>query len=285
MLDERKSDVYQLLPSRYVPKTILLKAGDQPSIDDIETKLDFPLICKPDIGYKGHKVLKIDNRAELRNIIHHDRQGDLLLQEFLTEQREFSIMYYRLSRTGESGVTSFVEKHMPTITGDGHSTIDELIIALNNPFIDTEWIFKKLGPKRNDILEKGEQLTVDHIGNYSRGSKFENLSDQIDGVLRATMDSFFDNVTGINFARVDLKSDSLEALKDGKFRVLEINGAKSEPIHIYDSKMTWWRIIRDISFHWNTLFRIVKDNIANVDHPSSIEGLKSYRKLKRIMDL
>ena len=284
-MNERKSDIYKLLPDEYVPKTILFRADQERHVDDIESTLDYPMICKPDIGYKGHKVMRVDNDAELDEMLKEYKDGDLLVQEYLSESREYSIMYYRILSSGESGITSFVEKHMPTIQGDGKRTIEALINDLGNPFINTEWIFRKLGNRRSKILESGKSLVVDHIGNYSRGSKFEDLRAQIDDDLLSAMNDFFDKVPGINFARLDIKSNSVEDIKAGRFRILEINGAKSEPIHIYDPRVGFTKIVSDISFHWKILFRVVKDNIASMDHPSSIEGLKSYRRLKRIMDL
>ena len=37
-------------------------------------------------------------------------------------------------------------------------------------------------------------------------------------------------MTGVNFGRLDVKAASLEALKKGEFKLLEINGAKAEPV-------------------------------------------------------
>ena len=186
-MNERKSDIYKLLPDEYVPKTILFRADQERHVDDIESTLDYPMICKPDIGYKGHKVMRVDNDAELDEMLKEYKDGDLLVQEYLSESREYSIMYYRILSSGESGITSFVEKHMPTIQGDGKRTIEALINDLGNPFINTEWIFRKLGNRRSKILESGKSLVVDHIGNYSRGSKFEDLRAQIDDDLLSAM--------------------------------------------------------------------------------------------------
>jgi hypothetical protein len=94
------------------------------------------------------------------------------------------------------------------------------------------------------------------------------------------MNTFF-SFEGLNFGRLDVKAESLEALKQGNFLLLEINGAKAEPVHIYDPQMSIYKIMSDIRFHWNTLFHIVKENISHAKNPSSVEGLKSFRSLKK----
>ena len=284
MLDERKSDIYKLIPPQYLPKTLLIKKEDSLSMDAILESMTMPVIVKPDIGYKGHKVKKIDAVNELMHVLENSKDNDLLVQEFLDEPREYSIMYYRIPSSEEFGITSLVEKHLPFVKGDGYSSIGQLIQKLENPFLDKQWVENKLSHRWNDILPEGDELIVDHIGNYARGSKFENLSHEIDEALINSVHGFFQQVPGVNFARLDLKSDSLDTLRSGTFRILEVNGAKSEPIHIYDPRLSFFDVFREISKHWMILFKIVKGNIKNMDIPSSMEGLKSYWALKKMMD-
>ena len=68
----------------------------------------------------------------------------------------------------------------------------------------------------------------------------------------------------------------LEDLKNGRFKLLEINGAKSEPLHIYDPNLSLSQVVNDISLHWKTLFGVVKENIATTEFPSSMEGRSIY---------
>ena len=176
-----------------------------------------------------------------------------------------------------------VEKHLPQIVGDGASTIGSLIDKSPNPFLNKKWILKKYENQIMKVPAKDQKITIDHVGNYSRGSKFENLNKEIDQELIASIHNFFKEISGINFGRLDVKAHSMTALKKGDFRILEINGAKSEPLHIYDPQMSLIDIITTISQHWQTLFRVVKENIASTNYPSSMEGIRAYRSLKKIM--
>ena len=69
---ESKYDTVQLIPTKYKPKTIFIKAGDD--FEEISTKLSFkkieyPLIIKPDIGFRGLLVKKIDSEKTLQKYI------------------------------------------------------------------------------------------------------------------------------------------------------------------------------------------------------------------------
>lgn len=282
MLDERKTDIYQLVPSEYLPKMKMYTSEMRGVKEDIEANFTLPVIVKPNVGFRGFMVKRIDTLAELAKIEEEYLNKELLVQEFISFNHEYSVMYYFIDHDNY-GVSSLVEKHLPKITGDGERTIGEILSSLENPFLNKNWVKEKYAAQLNDILERGKVFTLDHVGNYARGSKFENLEQHIDTTLVETIKSFYQKVQGMNFCRMDVKAKSLEDLKKGNFILLEINGAKSEPLHIYDPQMTILQIIKVIHRHWSTLFSIVKKNIKIVDFPSSREGIRSYYSLKKMV--
>ncbi len=282
MLDDRKSDIYDQVPAAYVPRTKLFIPSDEGIIDSILKEFTFPLMTKPNVGFRGYLVRKVDSIAELKDVITKYMGKELLIQEFLNEAHEYSIMYY-YNNSNDYGISSFVEKHLPTIIGDGRSTIAMLIENMDNPFLNRDWIAKKNKKVLKNILPVGQSYMIDHVGNHARGSKFKNLNEHIDDKLLVSVKRFFNHVPGMNFCRLDIKAESLAALKEGKFKLLEINGAKSEPLHIYDPNMSFSEIIKAIRFHWTTLFRIVRDNIDGVELPSSMEGIRAYYTLKKLV--
>lgn len=286
MLDDKKSDIYKLVNPQYLPITIELQNPVDTFLNQMEhAGLSFPVMVKPDIGFKGFLVKKIDTSDEMKSVISEFGHRDILIQEYIGDTREFSVMCYFIKNTGRYKVSSFVEKHLPFVTGDGHKSLSQLINELKSPFLKKDWITRKMAQRGCDVPAAGERIIIDHVGNYARGSKFESLNDQIDDALEQVINRFFENMEGLNFGRLDIKSKSVEALKMGEFKLLEINGAKSEPIHIYDPKVGWWEAIKDISFHWRTLFDIVKENRYYTKDPSSSEGLKSYWSLKKSVGL
>ncbi len=283
LLDERKSDIYDLVPRSYVPKTVVVQASSI-EIAHIESEFEYPVILKPNIGYKGYMVKKIDDSEQLSDALQDYGDREILIQEFLKEEREYSVMYYCIDNNGRHGITSLVEKHLPVLTGNGKDSLEKLIASATNPFLNKSWLQKKYRSQKDEIPDKGSRIVIDHIGNYSRGAKFENLNDQIDERLLKAVHNFLLPVQGFNFCRLDVKASDIHELKSGRFKLLEINGAKSEPLHIYDPEMKWWEVIRDIRSHWRILFRVVKENRHKVNRPSTMQGYKSWRSLKKMME-
>ena len=55
--------------------------------------------------------------------------------------------------------------------------------------------------------------------------------------------------------------ENLEQLKDGKsFKIIEINGAKSEPTHMYDPKHSLFFAWKEIAKHWKIMAKISRKN-------------------------
>jgi D-alanine-D-alanine ligase-like ATP-grasp enzyme len=283
MLDDRKTDIYDLVPDKYLPLTKLYNPQRVDTvINDILENFDFPIIAKPNVGFRGYLVRRIDSIQELKSVIEEYKGKELLIQEFLTEAHEYSVMYYKIGHH-EYGISSFVEKHMPNIIGDGISTIEALIDHINNPFLNIEWIKEKNNALLNRVMPKGEKFLVDHIGNHSRGCTFINLNEEISIEFKKNIHEFFKYVPGMHFCRLDVKSNSMDSILKGDFKLLEINGAKSEPVHIYDKRMSFKDVVRATKEHWGILFRIVQSDIGTMNIPSSLQGIRSYFSLKRMV--
>lgn len=284
MLDDRKSDMYDMIPGSYLPFTLVTKANHN-SIPDLITSnnLKYPLIVKPNIGYKGYMVKRVENASELEEVMKEYNDKEVLIQEFLNHKKEFSLLFYRLPHSKEYGITSFVEKVLPFVIGDGTSTLESLIEKNASAFLDKEYVLSKRSQDLKRVVPNGEKVIIDHVGNYSRGSKFYTKNDEIDQDLISTGNNFFYHLKGINFGRIDLKADSITDVKEGNFKILEINGAKSEPLHIYDPSISWGKIWQVISEHWSIINQIAREQLSGNFHlPSAKDGIDAARTLKRL---
>ena len=76
--------------------------------------LFFPLIIKPDIGFRGLLVQKIHSEIELKNYIHKYQSINLILQEFIDYKNECGIFYYRLPSEKKGVISSITLKKYPT---------------------------------------------------------------------------------------------------------------------------------------------------------------------------
>jgi len=285
MLDDKKSEIYKMVPEEHLPKTFVTSSSAPDILKGIEaTGISFPLIVKPDIGYKGYMVRKVDFENELPGVLRMYNGRQVVVQEFLNHAKEYSFLYYRIPHSKVHGITSLVEKQLPFVIGDGRSTLEELIIS-NSPFLELKYVLRKRKKDLKIVLRNGQKIVVDHVGNYSRGCKFYSLNSEIDAELVEVGRQFFTYLDGINFGRIDLKSDSLEELKKGNFKIMEVNGAKSEPLHIYDPKFGFFQIWKDIGYHWSILNKIVREQLRHSFHfPSAKDGIQGAKSLKRQMN-
>ena len=172
MLDDTKTAIYNLVQSKYLPITVVVGPDDDLMSKVQFAQLKYPVIVKPNVGFKGFMVRRIDDEEELIKVSQSFGNREMLIQEFIKSEREFSIMCYKLNQDSGYKISSFVEKALPYIIGDGSSTIKQLISNLKSPFLKKELINDKLFTRLDEVLPPNQQLIIDHVGNYARGSKF-----------------------------------------------------------------------------------------------------------------
>ena len=260
MVSDRKSDINQLIASKYIPTTVVY--DHQPN--KIEATLEhhqlhFPMIVKPNVGVGGHGVSKIDTLEELKDFLSQTTIQDLILQNFIKYRREFSVLYYSFPKSNLQTVFSIVEKKYPFVTGDEQSTILELIENCSNHRIRKDYILKKFKNRLNEIPAKDEEIILDYIGNYVSGAEFVPHDIDIPDTFVGILHSFLTLKGEIHFARLDLKADSVEELIAGKFEIIEVNGAKSEPLEIYSDSVEKSRKKEILHFHWAQMEKIARE--------------------------
>jgi hypothetical protein len=282
MLDESKDDLYQIIPSKYLPKTIKVTSGVLPSDFDF----NYPVICKPDIGLKGWKVVKINDEIELKNHLNSQSTTDWIVQEYVNHCEEYAVLCVKdVCDKNKINITSLTHKVHPFVIGDGLKSLEQLAIAKNDAYLNIEELAEINALIWKTIPEKDQRITLHNIGNYSRGSKFFNANKYIDESLLNIFQVLMNEMEGIHFCRFDLKTSSLDDLKKGDFIVLEMNGAKSEPLHTYDPSYGWWQSIVDIHNHWVMMGKIANYKIRKEKFklPTTRQGLEALTKLKRIV--
>jgi hypothetical protein len=86
-------------------------------------------------------------------------------------------------------------------------------------------------------------------------------------------------IPGFYFGRLDVMYNTLEELEQGiNFSIVELNGAASEPTHIYDPKhsllFAWKELARHITFMYEISVLNHKKGSPYLSHK---EGMKEYR--------
>lgn len=262
---ESKYETIQLLPEVYKPKTIYIKIGD--TLSNIFVKLNthhinFPLIIKPDIGFRGLLVKKINSENELTDYINKYNSINLLIQEFIEFKNECGIFYHKIPGEKTGTISSITLKKYLTVIGDGNSSLKELIANDDRAKIYTKLISELNKDKLNSIPPNNEEMILNIIGNHSKGTQFINGNHLINKELTAFFDNLSNSIQGWYYGRVDIKYNNFdELIKDENLKIIEINGIISEPTHIYDaSKGTYFKALKSIKDHWKIVYLIGVQN-------------------------
>lgn len=284
-LMESKKEIYDLLPWPYYPTTIFVKAHTSPLeiLGEIKWKnLQFPLIAKPDIGMKGLSVKKLSSKEELLEYAFQSKVN-FLVQKFIPFENEVGIFYYRFPNKERGHISGIVRKEFLTIVGDGQSTMTELLRRDKRFILQLATLKKTYGNELKRILQKGEERILVPYGNHARGAKFIDASDLIDEELTNMIDSICRRVKGFYFGRLDIRFNTWEELRLGKnFSIIEINGAGSEPTHMYDSGHSLFFAWKEIIRHWNILWKISQINhrVYKMPYLDTRSGLEMLRQNK-----
>jgi len=282
---ESKFKTLQILPKKYIPKSVLHRENQDVEITlkyMKEEGIDFPLIVKPDVGFRGLLVKKIENKGDLIKYI-HKYPISMIIQEFLTHPNECGIFYYRHPNEKIGKISSITLKEFLTIEGDGESTIKELVYSNERAFLYYDLIKDDPLITWSEIPENGERIKLSSIGNHSKGTRFINGNHLINEQLENSLNELNHKVNGWFYGRLDVKYSTLEDLYKGNFKILELNGILAEPTHIYDaSKMNYWKALKTIRTHWKQLYKIARYNHKHnqVSYSKTVPFLREMFALK-----
>ncbi len=278
--DDSKIDLFDKIPKHLIPTTLFFKANTTSStiMAAIEKAgLSFPVIAKPDKGERGFLVEKINNLAELERYLKQFSM-DFLIQEFIDYTEEVTILHYRFPGKEKGHISSFTYKEMLHVVGDGNSTITELMRATPRSLLQLNRLQQLIPEKLLSIPQKDEIVWLEPIGNHNRGTIFWDRHDLIDEQLIDTFDKINKQIDGLYFGRYDLKCKNIADLKQGKgIKILEINGVKAEPAHIYDPNFSIINAYKVLFKQWRTIYEISEINRKmGVKVPTTTTGLKQF---------
>ena len=245
-------------------------------IDKAEIK--FPLIAKPDMGLRGSAVKKINDENDLEN--YADKANfNYLVQDLIPFPNEIGVFYVRFPNQPKGKITGIVAKEFLIVTGNGHSTIEQLIKSNPRYELQLKILQKEYGSKLDEVLPKGKKINLVPYGNHARGAKFIDASDWISAEMASVLNEICLQIPGFYFGRLDIMYNTLSEFERGKnFSIIELNGAASEPTHMYDPKhslfFAWKELLRHISY----MYQISKINHKNgVSYLTHKQGMEQFR--------
>ncbi len=278
---ESKKAIYDLIPQRYYPKTELIIEGT--SLDEIlktieSSRIKYPLIAKPDIGLRGSGVKKIDTLVDLKRYA-EKANFDYVIQDLIPFEKEVGIFYVRYPHEKTGKITGIVSKEFLIIIGDGIATIEQLIKKNPRYELQMKVLQQEYGKKLLEVLPKGEKLNLVPYGNHARGAKFIDGSHWVTPKLTETINEMCLQIPGFYFGRLDVMYTTFDDLEKGEnFAIVELNGAASEPTHIYDPKHSLFFAWKELARHITYMYEIsVENHKTGSPYLLHKEGMKEYR--------
>jgi hypothetical protein len=223
-------------------------------------QLEYPLIAKPDIGWCGYGVRRIDSDAELAAYARaFPRDAVFLLQRFAHEANEAGVLYVRAPGEARGRATALTIRHTPHVFGDGVNTVEQLIAqgvrtqgkaALYRKILNEEALSR--------VPALGERVPLTTVASVRVGGRYEDatrlitpqIDDAIDAIARAIGD-----------------------FQDGRFTVIEINGAGSEAIQFWDPNLSMAQAFAGVFAKQRNLFALANAMRKRGHKPVGWRGL------------
>lgn len=178
--------------------------------------LGFPVFCKPNAGSRGDFAEIIASEAQL---LAYAARIAPLHEAFLVEPVMHGAEHRVFVQDGRA--VFHAAKAQPGITGDGHSTVAQLIAALDSSL--PPGVSASVLPGAPDVIPtKGERIVLPGRRNLSAGGGIERVSDQTPAPL-AALAVAATQALGLRIGAVDL----FDLSSAGDFTdpvIIEVNG-------------------------------------------------------------
>ncbi len=256
--------------------------------------LDFPVVAKPDIGWNGYGVRLIEDKNHLHQYISafpHDEK--ILLQRPVPHDGEAGIFYVRIPGESNGKIYSITLRYFPFVTGDGKSTLRELITNDRRTKLRAGFYLggkpEHVGFASEDldhVPEEGELVRLSFIGSLRVGGLYRNASHLITPELSNRFDEIALSMPEFYFGRFDIRFESVDSLMKGEgFSIIEINGAGAEAIQAWDPNVPLFKLYREFFKSYKLLFKIGNLNRARGYKPMTLkEFIRAVRHQNRLIE-
>lgn len=295
LIGESKAKIFELVPAQtpqllkytLIQKNAPLTEKTNQLTQFISTKkLNYPIILKPDIGQRGGGVHLVRNQTAAHQYL-HDATYPVIAQEYCPHKSELGLFYAKLPGKKPS-IFSTTGKIFPTITGDGHTTLGDLILQDRRAGMIASTYFKRFADQLDTIPAKGKTIKLVESGNHCQGSIFEDHQHLVTPKTQNHLFKIAQSMPGFYIGRFDIRYESMQQLEKGHFKIIEINAAGSEATHIYDAKLPLAQAYKALFQQWRYLCIIGQYNRHKMQKTSLwsvFKALLEYLKNARHYDV
>lgn len=220
--------------------------------------MHFPVVVKPDLGWCGYGVRRINDVRALASYLEKFPQGQtILLQRYLPEAGEAGVFYMRHPEQEKGDILGVLFRYYPQVIGDGVHTIAQLIAKDARLQRISQNKLHQPDYTPEAIPAPGEEVRLALIGSTRIGGLYCDGSEYITTQLIEVFDRIAKDMPEFYAGRFDIRYESLERLRQGKgFTIMEVNGAGSEAVHAWDPKYSIRESYRIIFAKQRLLFQI-----------------------------
>jgi hypothetical protein len=223
-----------------------------------EKGIPLPFVCKPDTGCRGAGVKLVASESALSEIIAKYPEGAAFIcQQLAAYESEVGIFYVRSPENPVGEVVSLAFKHTPSVIGDGKHTLAQLVQQDARASGLLELYRSKNSAAWFAVVPDGRRHRLLFSASHCRGAVFSDARQHITPALTQAINHIMADLPEFYYGRLDVKYSSLAALKNGRdLEIVEINGASSESIHIWDKDARFSDAIKTLLWQYRTLFRL-----------------------------
>lgn len=276
---ESKAQIQDRIAPEYVARYRLIEAGlslaeREAAVHDFMSAagLGFPVVVKPDVGQRGSGVSVVHKPADLGAAL------SALKKKWLIQEHvpgcELGVFYVRRPGQAAGEIFSITEKRLPTLEGNGSSTLETLILRDDRAVCSTRLLFERFADRLEEVPTAGQQVPLVELGTHCQGALFLDGERFKTPELIAAVETISRSFDGFFFGRYDLRAPSWDAFLRGEdLKVVELNGVTSEATHIYDPRYSFGDALRVLARQWELAYEIGAANGERGVRPARVAGL------------
>ncbi len=219
--------------------------------------IEFPIVVKPDLGWCGYGVNRIADESALATYLSSFPAGQtLILQRYLQEEGEAGLFYVRHPDNEAGSLLGVLLRHYPRVIGNGRDTIGSLIARDIRLSRLTGSRSHRYGDIPDRVPSPGETVRLSTVASTRVGALYEDASHAATLALTARVDAIARDMQDFHVGRFDVRYATMDALRNGEFTIMEVNGAGAEAVHAWDPKYSIAEVYRIVFAKQRLLFRI-----------------------------
>jgi cyanophycin synthetase len=254
MTDRTSAIGVEIADDKMRTKGILKKAGvpipEGENVDDLEEALevaddiDYPVVVKPLVGNHGRGItVNVRNEEDLRLAFEQAKR----IHDTIVVERYLPGHDHRVLVINGTFVAA-ARRDPASVTGDGTSTVQQLIDRLNQDpargyghenvltrvKVDpmTERLLDQMGKDLGAVLSEGEELVLKSTANLSQGGTSTDVTDEVNPFIRHMAERIA-RIIDIDIMGIDIIAPHLrEPLENTGGGVVEVNAAPGFRMHV-----------------------------------------------------